>query len=192
MRNFNNQYDKVQFFNQYKQMPRSVRGLQAAGEWPELQRMLPDFENKRVLDLGCGFGWHCRYAVAQGAKSVVGVDLSEKMLQEAKAKTDSPLITYLRLPIEAIDFPEVTFDVVLSSLAFHYIESFAAVCAKINRCLVRGGDFVFSVEHPVFTAQGEQQWHDDSQGNHLHWPVDRYFDEGITNGFSWGNGDEIS
>ena len=154
-------------------------GRWAAGEWHVLRRMLPPFEGKRVLDLGCGFGWHCRYAVEQGAASVVGVDLSERMLAEARAMTDSPAIQYLRMPIEAIDFPADSFDVAISSLAFHYIESFGGLCAKVNRCLSAGGHFVFSVEHPVFTAQGSQEWHCDAQGNHLHWPVDSYFSEGV-------------
>ena len=167
------------FFGKYSRMPRSKEGLAAAGEWHVLRRMLPPFEGKRVLDLGCGFGWHCRYAVEQGAASVVGVDLSERMLAEARAMTDSPAIQYLRMPIEAIDFPADSFDVAISSLAFHYIESFGGLCAKVNRCLSAGGRFVFSVEHPVFTAQGSQEWHCDAQGNHLHWPVDSYFSEGV-------------
>ena len=174
-----NKYDDPTFFDKYSRMPRSKEGLAAAGEWPVLRRMLPPFEGKRVLDLGCGFGWHCRYAVEQGAASVVGVDLSERMLAEARAMTDSPAIQYLRMPIEAIDFPADSFDVAISSLAFHYIESFGGLCAKVNRCLSAGGRFVFSVEHPVFTAQGSQEWHCDAQGNHLHWPVDSYFSEGV-------------
>lgn len=49
-------------------MPRSKEGLQAAGEWHEFKKLLPDFHQKVVLDLGCGFGWHCIYAAEQGAK----------------------------------------------------------------------------------------------------------------------------
>lgn len=171
-------YDDLGFFNRYKQMARSVDGLQAAGEWHELRNMLPSFQNKRVLDLGCGFGWHCRYADEQGAKSVIGIDISERMLQEARARTTSSGIEYMQMPIEAIDFPAASFDVVISSLVFHYLDSFADICKKINGCLVSGGDFVFSVEHPIFTAQGGQQWHYDANGIRLHWPVDQYFAEG--------------
>ena len=49
-----NEYDKEAFFNQYKQMSRSTDGLKGAGEWHELQKLLPDFSGKDVLDLGCG------------------------------------------------------------------------------------------------------------------------------------------
>ena len=35
-----------------------------------------------------------------------------------------------------------------------------------------------SVEHPVFTAYGSQDWYYDSQGNILHFPVDNYYYEG--------------
>ncbi|EOH85131.1 hypothetical protein UAS_02033 [Enterococcus asini ATCC 700915] len=51
-----NQYDQTEFFEKYRQFPRSVAGLQAAGEWHELRKLLPDFTDKRVLDIGCGFG----------------------------------------------------------------------------------------------------------------------------------------
>ena len=174
-----NKYDDIQFFNQYKQMARSVGGLQAAGEWNELQKMLPNFQNKRVLDLGCGFGWHCRYAVEQGAKAVIGIDLSEKMLKEARKKTTSPLIEYVHMPIEDIDYPKDSFDIIISSLVFHYIESFEDICKRVSSCIVSGGDFIFSVEHPIFTAQGNQQWYYDANGKPLHWPVDHYFEEGV-------------
>lgn len=159
-------------------MPRSVIGLKGAGEWHELQKMLPDFQDKRVLDLGCGFGWHCRYAVEQGAIRVVGIDLSEKMLNKAKEINASPLIEYTCMAIEDFSYKPNSFDEVISSLAFHYLESFDKVCSKVHQCLTVGGSFVFSVEHPIFTAQGNQDWHLDKQGKRLHWPVDNYFSQG--------------
>ncbi|QNK46623.1 class I SAM-dependent methyltransferase [Brevibacterium sp. PAMC23299] len=174
-----NKYDDANFFSAYEQMPRSVKGLEAAGEWHVLKDLMPNLRNKTVLDLGCGFGWHCRFAREQQASSVVGVDISDNMLQRAREKTDDPCISYIKMPIEDIDFSSSEFDVVISSLAFHYIKSYEAICKKVHDCLKPGGTFVFSVEHPIFTSRNEQAWYDDDHGNHLHWPVDNYQYEGV-------------
>lgn len=173
-----NKYDDDEFFRQYSGMSRSVGGLASAGEWPALKKLLPFFQDKTVLDIGCGFGWHCGYAVEQGASRVLGCDISEKMLDVAKEKNASPKIEYRLLAMEDMDFPAQSFDVVISSLAFHYTPDFDLICRKIHDFLTPGGDFVFSAEHPVFTAQGPQDWIYDNNGLPLHWPVDNYFSEG--------------
>ena len=173
-----NAYDKRKFFEKYSQMERSVKGLEGAGEWHELKKMLPDFRGKRVLDLGCGFGWHCRYAAENGAQSVLGIDISENMLQEARRRTEDPRVEYRKISLEEYEYPEDSFDAVISSLALHYVESFEDICRKVYRCLKPGGEFVFSAEHPIFTAYGSQDWYRDEKGNIVHWPVDRYFEEG--------------
>lgn len=174
-----NKYDDANFFSAYEQMPRSIDGLEAAGEWHVLKALIPELHNKNVLDLGCGFGWHCRFAREQQARSVIGIDISEKMLQRARKKTDDPFISYIKMAIEEIHFSESQFDVVISSLAFHYIESFDAICKKVYEYLTPGGTFVFSVEHPIFTARKEQDWFLDEQGVRIHWPVDNYQSEGV-------------
>ena len=173
-----NKYDNPKFFDKYSQMPRSLKGLEGAGEWNTLKSMLPGFKGRRVLDLGCGFGWHCAYAAGQGAAAVTGIDISEKMLDKAKQMTGIHKIIYRCVSIEDYEYPEDSFDVVISSLAFHYVKSFDFVCVKVRQCLSKDGDFVFSVEHPVFTAQGIQEWVCDDAGTPLYWPVDNYFYEG--------------
>ena len=82
------------------------------------------------------------------------------------------------MAIEDFDFQPDTYDIVISSLTFHYLESFINICRKVNSCLTAGGSFVFSVEHPIFTAYGNQDWYYDQDGKRAHWPVDRYFSEG--------------
>lgn len=173
-----NKYDNESFFEQYSHFPRSVAGLSAAGEWHELKKMLPDFKGKRVLDIGCGFGWHCIYAAEQGAEYVLGLDISEKMLQVAREKTTHAQVEYKQIPMEDIDLPADSFDVVISSLAFHYTPDFGDICRRISSCLKTGGSFVFSAEHPVFTAFGTQDWSYNEDGTPAHWPVDNYFYEG--------------
>ncbi|WP_029192871.1 class I SAM-dependent methyltransferase [Paenibacillus harenae] len=173
-----NKYDDSEFFANYSRMPRSIGGLEAAGEWGYFRAMLPELRHKKVLDLGCGFGWHCRYAREREARSVVGVDLSENMLDRARAMTGDSAITYRRLAIEDIDFAAEEFDVVISSLALHYIQDFDTLSRKVHHSLAPGGSFVFSVEHPIFTALAPQDWFYDAQGEKLHWPVDNYHEEG--------------
>ena len=144
-----NKYDEEKFFAKYSEMDRSRNGLQAAGEWSELQKLLPDFAGKKVLDLGCGYGWHCRYAAEQGAVYVLGTDISQKMLEEARTRNLVPGVEYQCAAMEDLDFPPESFDVVISSLAFHYVEDFAPLIAKVARWLKPQGELVFSAEHPV-------------------------------------------
>lgn len=173
-----NKYDQDRFFNAYSAFPRSVQGLGAAGEWHALKELLPDFKGKRVLDIGCGFGWHCIYAAEQGASYVLGTDISEKMLAMAKEKTAFDNVEYRQMAMEDMVFPANSFDTIISSLAFHYTPNFPEVCQRIQQCLTVGGDFIFSVEHPVFTAHGSQDWIYDEENTPFHWPVDHYFREG--------------
>lgn len=173
-----NRYDDEQFFKKYSEMPRSREGLSGAGEWYALRQILPDFQGKRVLDLGCGYGWHCKYAADHGAVSVLGTDISHRMLETARQKNSDPRITYQCAAMEDLDFPAESFDCVISSLAFHYVKDFPGLASRIGRWLKPGGDLVFSVEHPVFTAYGSQDWYYDADGNILHFPVDNYYYEG--------------
>lgn len=173
-----NKYDDEKFFQKYAEMSRSKEGLQGAGEWPTLQTLLPDFKNKRMLDLGCGYGWHCRYAIEAGASEVIGVDLSQKMLERARSLNDDRAITYEQKAIEDARYEPESFDIVFSSLAFHYVKDYAQVVQQIYQMLKPGGCFLFSVEHPDFTAEGSQDWYYDENGKILHFPLDHYYEEG--------------
>jgi SAM-dependent methyltransferase len=174
-----NIYDDPDFFAGYLQLPRSRAGLGAVFEWPAFQRLLPvSLRDLRVLDLGCGLGYFAREARARGARQVVGVDLSDRMLCEARAATDDPAITYVQASLEAFEPAAAAFDLVVSSLALHYIADYAGLVRRVAACLVPGGRFAFSVEHPVFTAHGSSDWHVGPAGDRLHWPLDRYRDEG--------------
>jgi ubiquinone/menaquinone biosynthesis C-methylase UbiE len=172
-----NIYDDDEFFRGYSGLPRSVEGLAAAPEWPALRALLPDLRSVAVLDLGCGFGWFCRWARQQGAAHVLGIDVSEKMLSQAAAVTSDTAITYTRADMEQLELPEESFSLVYSSLALHYVGKLERLVSAVHRSLVPGGSLVFSVEHPIFTAPSEPGWSLNSAG-HRTWPVDGYLDEG--------------
>lgn len=173
-----NKYNDLTFFNKYAQMDRSLKGLKGAGEWPTLKKMLPDMKDKNLLDLGCGYGWHCIYAKEQGAHNVCGVDISEKMLLEAKKKSKGYDIEYHCCAIEDMTFPKESFDIIISSLTFHYLDDLDIAIKKIKSILKKHGTFIFSCEHPVFTAYGSQDWIYDKDNKIDHFPIDHYFEEG--------------
>jgi len=172
-----NIYDDEEFFAGYSRLPRSVEGLGAAPEWPALRALLPDLRGRNVLDLGCGFGWFCRWTREQGAAHVLGIDVSERMLARARATTADVAVTYLRADLEQLELAAESFDLVYSSLALHYIENLDALMAEVHRSLIPGGSLVFSVEHPIFTAPSQPGWSCSAAG-YKTWPVDRYLDEG--------------
>src|SRR5690606_37352250 len=105
-----NIYDNPEFFSGYSQLPRQVHGLNGAPEWPAIQAMLPDLAGKRVVDLGCGFGWASRWMREQGAASVLALDLSDNMISRAKADTADPEIEYRKADIEIVELPAAAFD----------------------------------------------------------------------------------
>jgi SAM-dependent methyltransferase len=172
-----NIYDNDQFFANYSSLPRSRDGLAAAPEWPALQAFLPPVPGARVLDLGCGFGWFARWAIEAGAANVLGIDISANMLARALELTESDAITYRQGDLESLAMDEPPFDLVYSSLAFHYIEDFGKLARGMAEWLRPGGRLVFSVEHPIFTAPSTQEFIEGPDGRPA-WPLNRYLDEG--------------
>ncbi len=172
-----NVYDNPDFFERYARLARSTEGLAGAPEWPTLQSLLPPMDDLRVLDLGCGFGWFSRWARAAGARSVVGIDLSERMLARARAETSDSRIRYVRADLDTVDLEPARFDLVFSSLALHYLNDLPLLVGKIRRALRDNGHFVFSVEHPIFLAPSEPGWQTLRSGVQI-WPLDRYLEEG--------------
>jgi SAM-dependent methyltransferase len=183
-----NIYDEEEFFTAYSRLERSVHGLDGAPEWPSLRALLPELRGRRVLDLGCGYGWFCRFARDHGASSILGVDVSSRMLERARelsSDTDShsnsdttgDTISYLRADLETVDLPTDAFDVAYSSLAFHYLTHLSALFERVHASLTPGGSLVFSIEHPIVTAAMDPGWIQSENGARR-WPVDHFADEG--------------
>jgi SAM-dependent methyltransferase len=100
-----NIYDQRDFFEGYSGLARSVKGLDGAPEWPAIRAMLPALDGRRIVDLGCGFGWFARWARAHGATSVLGLDLSENMLARARSETTDPAVHYAIADLENLELP---------------------------------------------------------------------------------------
>ena len=154
-----------------------MHGLNGAPEWPSIRALLPNLNGKRVVDLGCGFGWFARWAKMHGAAYVLGLDISENMIARATADTSDPDIEYVRADLDHLDLPEASFDFAYSSLAFHYLQDFDRLVRRVHRSLTPGSHLVFTVEHPIYMAPSRPGWSVDGDGRKT-WPVNRYSVEG--------------
>lgn len=174
-----NIYDNPEFFAGYKELRDKATSLNETLEQPALWSLIGDsLKGQRVLDLGCGFGAFARKARTLGADTVVGIDVSEKMLAEAKTRTSDSQIKFRLASLEELELQDRNFDLVVSSLMLHYVRDYAFALQKIARCLKPHGRLVFSVEHPIFTARMGQEWICGTDRDALYWPVDNYRPEG--------------
>lgn len=174
-----NIYDNEIFFNGYSKIRENENNANNIFEKPALFSLLPTLNNKSVLDLGCGYGEHCIQFVEEGAKRVVGIDVSQKMLAIAKAENAHQNISYLNMPMEDIGELQERFDIVVSSLAFHYVEDFQALLKNIYKLLNDGGVLAFSQEHPINTCfSNGSRWTKDENGEKLFANISNYSIDG--------------
>lgn len=160
-------FDIDEVFDGYQQLRDSDTNCNTLMEQPEMSRLLPDVRGKSVLDLGCGYGHNCAQFSDGGASRVVGVDISQKMLNVARQESARPNIDYINISMTEISSLSERFDLVYSSLAFHYIEDLGRLMRDIAALMNTGGVLLFSQEHPFYTASENGQGHYilDEQGN---------------------------
>ncbi|MDY7228085.1 class I SAM-dependent methyltransferase [Hyalangium rubrum] len=118
-----------------------------------LEQVGPPGSIDRALDLCCGTGAAMRYLRPLCRQEVVGVDLSQGMLDEARQQlADAPgqaRLTFVQA--NALELPfEAEFDVVTSFGAFGHIlkEDEPRMVQSVARALRPGGRFVFVTAHP--------------------------------------------
>lgn len=147
-----NIYDNEIFFENFKSIRERDVNYNELLETPILNTMLPDMDQKRVLDIGCGMGHHAKQYAAAGATYVMAIDISEKMLSYARENNGASNVEYIKMAMEDIDKIAEKFDIITSSLAFDYVENFFDMMQKIKLRLNPGGILVFSASHPIDTS----------------------------------------
>lgn len=152
MKKIQNAYDKKHFYNEYKAMKYNKINANELIEMPTIKTMLPNLDNLKIIDLGCGNGTMSKFFIDNGAKKVLALDVSKNMINEAKENNYHHSIIYDVLPMEKLNTIKEKFDLAYSSLAFHYIEDFDKLIKDINHLLNDDGMIVFSQEHPLNTA----------------------------------------
>ena len=101
----------------------------------------------RCLDLGCGTGVAIP-TLARLGWTVVGVDVSEKMLEPAGAHGAE----LVQAAAGALPFEDDSFDAVVSIWTHTDVEDFAAVMREAARVLRREGPVVYVGAHPCFVG----------------------------------------
>jgi ubiquinone/menaquinone biosynthesis C-methylase UbiE len=116
-------------------------------------REIGSIKDKRVLDLACGSGDSSRMLADKGA-NVVGVDISETMLDIAKSKNDG-ILYILADASSPKKYSEQPFDKVVGAFLFNYassIEKLDGMLRNVADNLKSGEEFTtitISPEHPI-------------------------------------------
>ena len=151
-----NVYDSEVFFDEYQSMRAKEINANNLIENPQIKEMLPELKGKCILDLGCGAGDMDKYFVEQGAKQVLATDISVNMINIANAVNKDEKIEFKVLKMEDLETLNQKFDIVYSSLAFHYIEDFNKLLSDIHNLLNPSGMLIFSQESPINTATSKE------------------------------------
>jgi ubiquinone/menaquinone biosynthesis C-methylase UbiE len=171
---------------------------------PVVDELLGCVAGKRVLDAGCGDGYHALSLAARGA-TVVGVDGSPEMITLAEQHSVGSGVEFRLADLTgALPFPDASFDIVVSTMVLTDIPRVDVAISEFARILRNGGSLVLSMPHPCFFSS---DWVTDERGHrlfkkvsdyltpvvetldfwgetlHFHRPLSRYFDELSRNGF---------
>ncbi|HET7792084.1 MAG TPA: class I SAM-dependent methyltransferase [Rhizobacter sp.] len=134
-----------------RQQPSSLSDYTAR---PRVMELCAPVAGLRVLDLGCGEGYVSRMLRQAGAASVLGLDVSPRMIDLARqAEAAQPLgIRYDTADAAQLDSAAGPFDLVVAVFLFNYldVDAMRQTMTRVRQALVPGGRFIFTVPHPAF------------------------------------------
>ena len=168
-------YDDETFCRNYSELRKDKVSANDIEEIPNLYSLLPNLNDLDVVDLGCGTGNNCRFFAKNGAKTIIGIDISENMLNEARRLSFDERISYCCMDMECLVLPKNSYHLVTSSLAMHYISDFTHVASVVYDSLKSDGLFVFSQEHPIYTSpKNGIKWQHDENGKLTGFFIENY------------------
>lgn len=139
-------------YTEYRESGESMNELI---EIPGMQALIGDVSGLTVLDAGCGYGHYSIWAKKAGAERVVGVDISEKMITEAKSRAADKKLDIEFQVGDLADLNQLeseTYDLVMSSIVTSYFGDLVMYFKEFARVLKKGGKYVFSEVHPMRSA----------------------------------------
>ncbi len=121
-------------------------------EQPAMYNLVSGIKGKKILDLGCGPGIHLKEYISQGAIGY-GMDISPEMIKLAEKhclEGQFKVGTVTEIPFDE------QFDVITASYVLDHVEDLNKLVIEVNRLLKKGGEFIFSVPHPVYNMFRER------------------------------------
>ena len=120
-------------------------------ERPEMLRLAGGVEGARVLDAGCGAGPLAEALREKGAV-VSGFDVSPAMVELARERLGEDAQVRVADLAAPLPYDDGEFDLVVVSLALHYVEDWASALAELRRVTAPGGRVIVSIIHPMVYA----------------------------------------
>lgn len=118
-----------------------------------------DYKGKRVLDVGCNSGKYALMAKAAGATDVIGVDVNDYRLEQARilATNESLDVKFLNMGVE--DIPELgQFDVVICIAVLTEVENVIGGLRAIASCVNDRAVIEMGLAKPVLSISKNRSW----------------------------------
>lgn len=153
--------------------------------FPNILRILGDITNLKVLDLACGQGAFARELRTRGA-FVTGVDIGKELIKIAEEKNDlikdkdnkiHKVIYHVTSADDLYMLKDMSCDIVVCILALQNIENLTKTTQEASRVLVKGGRFIFVLNHPAYRNPKVTSWGYDETSDIQYRRVDEYMSE---------------
>lgn len=143
-------------------------------ERPIFLELAGNLSNLDIVDLGCGDAAFGQAALLAGARSYIGIDISQAMVDIARQTLANTPGEVYRQSIETWRSQDEQVDLVSSRLALNYVEKLQPVLQEMYIALRPSGRAIISIEHPVITSNFASL----VAGRRTTWLVDNYFKPG--------------
>lgn len=140
-------YNNKNFVIEYSKNLKNILS-DAFYERPATISLLPEVNNKKVLDAGCGPGIYTEWLLNEGAEVTV-IDFSNEMIKLVKQKFGNKIDAYTADLNEPLNFTgDKKFDIIICTMVLLHIEDWNPVFKEFHRVLKDDGILVFSTVHP--------------------------------------------
>lgn len=119
---------------------------------PVILKLLGNFKNKKILDLGCGQGYFSRILTKKGG-IVTGIDLSKELIHIANQRNQEQGLKIKYFVSDAANLKDLknnAFDIIISNMALMDIENIEKTFKECSRVLKNNGQLIFSIVSPIF------------------------------------------